>query len=92
MTTTKPLRADAQRNRDALLAKARELFADGARELEQVVTDLLAAGVEEGTVRDDVGAGAVPMVLQGICSACGHPGSRGDADGAVTLVLDGLHR
>ena len=170
MTTTKPLRADAQRNRDALLAKARELFAagcfdlrfddfarlagvgtgtlyrhfptraalaeavyreeltalcgrgrtlqstlpaaealaaflrgvvghlhshqglartlatlmtarpdtlaDGGRELEQVITDLLAAGVEEGTVRDDVGAGAVLMVLQGVCAACGHPGSR----------------
>ena len=33
MTTTKPLRADAQRNRDALLAKARELFADGCFDL-----------------------------------------------------------
>jgi AcrR family transcriptional regulator len=186
VTTTKPLRADAQRNRDTLLAKARELFADGCfdmrfddfarlagvgtgtlyrhfptraalaeavyreeltalcdrgrmlqatlpaaealaaflrgfvsrlhsheglartlatlltarpdtladggRELDQVITDLLAAGVEEGTVRDDVGAGALLMVLQGICTVCGHPGSRGDADGAVTLVLDGLRR
>ena len=186
MTTTKPLRADAQRNRAALLAKARELFADGCfdlrfddfarlagvgtgtlyrhfpnraalaeavyreeltvlcdrgrtlqatlpaaealaaflrgfvshlhrqqglartlgtlmtarpetladggRELEQVITDLLAAGVEEGTIRDDVGAGAVLMVLQGICTACGHPSSRGHADGAVTLLLDGLRR
>ena len=186
MTTTKPLRADARRNRDALLAKARELFAegcfdlrfddfarlagvgtgtlyrhfpnraalteavyreelatlcergrtlqatlpaaealaaflrgfvshlhsqqglartlatlmaaqpdtlaDGGRELEQVVTDLLAAGVEEGTIRDDVGAGAVLAVLQGISTACGQPGTRTDADGAVTLVLDGLRR
>ena len=41
-----------------------------------MITDLLAAGVEEGTVRDDVGAGAVMMVLQGICAACDHPGSR----------------
>jgi hypothetical protein len=39
-----------------------------------------------------VGAGAVLMVLQGVCTACGHPGSRGDADGAVTLLLDGLRR
>jgi AcrR family transcriptional regulator len=184
VATTKPLRADAQRNRDALLAKARELFAegrfdlrfddfarlagvgtgtlyrhfptraalaeavyreeltalcergrtlqatlpaadalagflrglvtylhrhqglaqtlatlmtaqpdtlaDGGRELAQVIADLLAAGVDEGTVRDDVSAGAVLLVVQGICSACGHPSSRGDADGAVTLVLDGL--
>src|SRR5689334_762447 len=29
VTTAKPLRADARRNRDALLAKARELFASG---------------------------------------------------------------
>ena len=184
MTTPKPLRADAQRNRDALLATARELFADGrfdlrfddfarlagvgtgtlyrhfptraalaeavyreeltalcdrgrtllatlpavealaeflrglvdhlhrhqglartlatlmtaqpdtlaegGRELEQVITDLLGAGVEDGTVRDDVSAGAVLVVVQGICAACGHPASRDDAEGAVTLVLDGL--
>ena len=186
MTTRKPLRADARRNRDALLAKARELFADGCfdlrfddfarlagvgtgtlyrhfpnraalaeavyreelttlcergralqgslpaaealavflrglvshlhdqqglartlatlmtaqpdtlaeggRELAQVITDLLAAGVEEGTIRDDVGAGAVLTVIQGISTACGQPGTRADADGAVTLVLDGLRR
>jgi AcrR family transcriptional regulator len=186
VTTAKPLRADARRNRDALLAKARELFAEGhfdlryddfarlagvgvgtlyrhfptraalaeavyreelaaicargralratlpaaealaaflrgfvvhlhahlglartlatlmtersgalaegGRELDRVVAELLAAGVEEGTVRDDVGAGAVMMFLQGICAACGEPGSRDDTDGAVTLVLDGLTR
>ncbi|MEU8664799.1 TetR/AcrR family transcriptional regulator, partial [Actinoplanes philippinensis] len=33
MTTPKPLRADARRNRDALLAKARELFAGGCFDL-----------------------------------------------------------
>ena len=33
MTAAKPLRADAQRNRDALLAKARELFAAGGFDL-----------------------------------------------------------
>ncbi|WP_375424945.1 TetR/AcrR family transcriptional regulator [uncultured Friedmanniella sp.] len=186
MTTRKPLRADAQRNRDALLAKARELFADGCfdlrfddfarlagvgtgtlyrhfptraalaeavyreevtalcsrgrvllatlpaaealtaflqgfvshlhshhglartlgalmsarpdtraeggRDLDQVIADLLAAGVEEGTFRDDASAGAVLMLLQGICTACGDPGSQGDADNAITLVLDGLRR
>ncbi len=186
MTTAKPLRADARRNRDALLAKARELFAEGhfdmrfddfarlagvgtgtlyrhfptrealaeavyreeltamcararelratlpatealaaflrgfvshldanqglartlatlvaarsgilaegGRELGQAIADLLAAGVEEGTVRDDVGVGAVMMAIQGICMACDQPGSRTDADGAVTLVLDGLRR
>ncbi len=33
MTAAKPLRADARRNRDALIAKARELFADGRFDL-----------------------------------------------------------
>ncbi|MEU4163108.1 TetR/AcrR family transcriptional regulator [Actinoplanes sp. NPDC026670] len=187
MTTGKPLRADARRNRDALLAKARELFAggcfdmrfddfaklagvgtgtlyrhfptrealaeavyreeltamcahgrelqatlpaadalavflrgfvthldthqglartlatlmasrtgtlaEGGRELGQVIADLLAGGVQEGAIRDDIGVGAVMMALQGICVACGEPGSRADADGTITLVLDGLrHR
>ncbi|GIF38872.1 TetR/AcrR family transcriptional regulator [Actinoplanes xinjiangensis] len=186
MTTGKPLRADARRNRDALLAKARELFAngcfdlrfddfarlagvgtgtlyrhfptrealaeavyreeleamcaharelqatqpamealttflrglvnhlhtheglartlatlmaarsgtlaDGGRELGRAVSDLLTAGVQQGSIRDDVGAGAVLTALQGICAACEPPGSRADADGAVTLILDGLRR
>ena len=69
-----------------------DTLVDDGREPEKVITDLLAAGVEEGTVRDDVGAGAVLLVVRGICTARGHPGSRGDTDGAVTLVLDGLRR
>ncbi|MEU8663675.1 hypothetical protein AB0C31_44330, partial [Actinoplanes philippinensis] len=60
--------------------------------LSRAVAELLAAGVEQGAVRDDVGPGAVLMALQGICSVCGEPGSRADADGVVTLVLDGLRR
>ena len=75
-----------------LMAARSDALADGGRELDLVITDLLATGVEEGTIRDDVGAGAVMMVLQGICTACDQLGSRADADGAVTLVLDGLRR
>ncbi|GAA2526757.1 TetR/AcrR family transcriptional regulator [Winogradskya humida] len=186
MTTAKPLRADARRNRDALIAKAREVFAagdfdlrfddfaqlagvgtgtlyrhfptrealaeavyreeltamcdrtrelraalpayealeaflrgfvihlhthkglartlttlmvtrsgalaEGGQALGQAITDLLTAAVEDGSIRDDVGIGAVMMTLQGICSAFDHPGSQVDADGAVTLLLDGLRR
>ncbi|MFC4068893.1 TetR/AcrR family transcriptional regulator [Actinoplanes subglobosus] len=73
-----------------LMATRSGTLAEGGRELGQAVTDLLAAGVEQGSVRDDVGTGAVMMALQGICVACGEPGSRADADGVVTLVLDGL--
>lgn len=76
----------------SLLTAHPDTLEDGGRELGQVITDLLGAGVEEGTIRGDAGAGAVLMVLQGICTACGHPGTRADADGAVTLVIDGLRR
>ncbi|HWS35716.1 MAG TPA: TetR/AcrR family transcriptional regulator [Actinoplanes sp.] len=73
-----------------LMASRTDTLADGGRELDRVVTDLLTAGVEEGAIRADVSAGAVMMVLQGICAVCDQRGSRADADGAVTLVLDGL--
>ncbi|WP_433796847.1 TetR/AcrR family transcriptional regulator [Actinoplanes sp. CA-252034] len=75
-----------------LMATRTGTLADGGRELGEAVTGLLTAGVEQGAVRDDVGAGAVLMALQGICVACGEPGSRADADGVVTLILDGLRR
>ena len=75
-----------------LMAGRSDVLADGGRELDRVIAGLLAKGVEEGTIRDDVGAGAVMMVLQGICAACDQLGPRDDADGAVTLVLDGLRR
>lgn len=75
-----------------LMAGRSDALADGGRELDEVVAELLVAGAEDGTLRDDVGAGAVMMVLQGICTACDQPGSRVDADGAVTLVIDGLAR
>ncbi|EXG81873.1 TetR/AcrR family transcriptional regulator [Cryptosporangium arvum] len=75
-----------------LMASRSDALADGGRELDRTIADLLAAGVEEGTIRDDVGAGAVMMALQGICTACSEPGSRDDADGTVTLVVDGLRR
>jgi AcrR family transcriptional regulator len=64
---------------------------EGSRALEQAVTDLVAAAVAEGTVRDDVDAGAVMMALHGIGAAHDRPGWRAEADGVITLVLDGLH-
>jgi AcrR family transcriptional regulator len=63
---------------------------EGSRELEQAVIDLVAAAVQEGTVRDDVDAGAVMMALHGIGAAHDRPGWRSEADGVITLVLDGL--
>ncbi|MBB2948989.1 AcrR family transcriptional regulator [Actinoplanes lutulentus] len=75
-----------------LMAARTDTLADGGRELESVIADLLTGGIVEGTIRDDVSAGAVMMILQGICTACGQPGSRADMDGAVTIAIDGLRR
>ncbi|MEU8080951.1 TetR/AcrR family transcriptional regulator [Catellatospora citrea] len=75
-----------------LMAGRSDPLAEGGRELGQAIAELLAAGVKDGTIRDDVGVGAVMMALQGICAACDQPGAQADADGTVTLVLDGLRR
>jgi AcrR family transcriptional regulator len=67
-------------------------LAEGSQALEQAVTDLVAAAVRDGAVRDDVGSGAVMMALHGIGAAHDRPDWRAEADGVITLVLDGLHR
>ncbi|MEU3169729.1 hypothetical protein, partial [Streptosporangium sp. NPDC006930] len=50
------------------------------------------AAARDGAVRDDVNAGAVMMALHGIGAAHDRPGWRAEADGVITLVLDGLRR
>lgn len=66
--------------------------AKSGRALEQAFTDLVAAAVQDGAVRDDVNAGAVLMALRGIGAAHDRPGWRAEADDVITLVLDGLRR
>ncbi|MFI6916951.1 hypothetical protein, partial [Streptosporangium sp. NPDC050284] len=56
------------------------------------VTDLVAAAARDGAVRDDVNAGAVMMALHGIGAAHDRPDWRAEADGVITLLLDGLRR
>lgn len=75
-----------------LMATRSAALAEGSQALEQTVTDLVAAAAEDGAVRDDVGAGAVLMALHGIGAAHDRPGWRAEADGVITLVLDGLRR
>lgn len=75
-----------------LMADRSGVLAEGSRALEQAVTDLVAAAVKDGAVRDDVGAGAVMMALHGIGAAHDRPGWRAEADGVITLVLDGLRQ
>jgi hypothetical protein len=50
------------------------------------------SAVRDGTVRDDVDAGAVMMTLHDISAAHDRPDWRAEADDVITLVLDGLRR
>jgi AcrR family transcriptional regulator len=73
-----------------LMATRSDALAEGGRALERAVTDLVTSAVRAGAVRDDVGAGAVMMAVHGIGAAHDRPGWRAEADGVITLVLDGL--
>lgn len=75
-----------------LMTTGSDVLAEGSRALEQAVTDLVAAAVRDGHLRDDVPAGAVMMALHGIGAAHDRPDWRAEADGVITLVLDGLRR
>ncbi|PRY38997.1 TetR/AcrR family transcriptional regulator [Umezawaea tangerina] len=80
------------RTLSTLMATHSTALTEGSRALEQAVIDLVAAAVRDGTVRDDVDAGAVMMALHGISAGHDRPGWRAEADGVITLVLDGLRR
>ncbi|SDG25553.1 TetR/AcrR family transcriptional regulator [Pseudonocardia oroxyli] len=73
-----------------LMTNAAGAQAEGGHALEQAVTDLVAAAVRAGEVRDDVGAGAIMMALHGIGAAHDRPHWRTEADDVVTLLLAGL--
>lgn len=75
-----------------LMTTGSDVLAEGSRALEQAVTDLVAAAVRDGHLRDDVPAGAVMMALHGVGAAHDRPDWRAEADGVITLVLDGLRR
>ncbi|MBE1501849.1 AcrR family transcriptional regulator [Amycolatopsis lexingtonensis] len=75
-----------------LMADRSGALAEGSQALEQAVTDLVAAAVRDGAVREDANAGAVMMALHGIGAAHDRPDWRAEADGLITLVLDGLSR
>ncbi|APU13442.1 MULTISPECIES: TetR/AcrR family transcriptional regulator [Actinoalloteichus] len=75
-----------------IMADRSGALAEGSRALEQAVTDLVAAAVQDGAVRDDVDAGAVMMALHGIGAAHDRPNWRAEADDVITLVLAGLRR
>ncbi len=73
-----------------LLSSGSDALVAGSQALEQAVTDLVAGAVADGSLRGDVGAGTVMMALHGIGAAHDRPEWRAEADGVITLVLDGL--
>jgi AcrR family transcriptional regulator len=74
-----------------LMATRSGALAEGGQALEDAVGDLVDDAVRDGTVRADADAGAVMMALHGIGAAHDHrPGWRAEADGVITLLLDGL--
>jgi AcrR family transcriptional regulator len=75
-----------------LLAAAPDQMARGGRDLELAFAELVADGVAAGVIRDDLPAGSVMMALHGIGAANDRPEWRTEADGVITLVIDGLTR
>jgi AcrR family transcriptional regulator len=63
---------------------------DGGIELERTVADLLTRAALDGAVRNDVGVGAVMIVLHGIGSATDRPLWASESRAAVELLLAGL--
>lgn len=74
----------------ALLAAAPDEMARGGRELESAVAELVDDAVRAGVGRPDVRAGAIMMALHGIGAAQDRPDWRAEADGVITLVIDGF--
>ncbi|WP_203821449.1 TetR/AcrR family transcriptional regulator [Paractinoplanes ferrugineus] len=74
----------------SLMAGQSAALADGTRALTQAVADLLTTGAASGSLRDDVGPGAIMMALHGICAAYDQPTFKPDADALITLLLAGL--
>lgn len=70
------------------LATREGAMLEGGRALREAVTLLMAAA----DVREDVGPEAVMMALNGICASYDQPHWEPQAQGVVTLILDGLRR
>jgi AcrR family transcriptional regulator len=64
--------------------------AEGGSELERTLTDLMARGVSDGTIRDDASAGAVMMALHGIGAAADGPRRVSEAQQVASLLARGL--
>ncbi|MFD4668850.1 TetR/AcrR family transcriptional regulator [Lentzea sp. NPDC058450] len=73
-----------------LMGTRSSALAEGSQALEEAVLGLLDVAARDGAIRRDVDGGAVMMALHGIGAAHDRPNWRVEADGVVTLLLDGL--
>lgn len=76
----------------ALMATHSDEFSEGSRALEDAVTELVASGVAEGSIRRDANAGSVMMALHGVSGARDRPNWRAEADGLIALLVEGLRQ
>jgi AcrR family transcriptional regulator len=67
-------------------------LAEGGRELEDAVRELVDAEVAAGAIRDDVEPGAVLIAMHGIASTLDRPSWRSEADSVIALLSEGLRR
>ncbi|GAA1235178.1 TetR/AcrR family transcriptional regulator [Kitasatospora nipponensis] len=79
--------ADALR---ALVASGVNPYAQSHELMLAALTTLLAAGVEAGSIRSDIGATDLFAGLTGIALAAGRPDQRAQAERLLDLTLDGL--
>lgn len=67
-----------------------DAVAEGGHAIEAAISELVTRAAADGTIRDDVRAGAVLIALHGITASHGQPGWNADSHGVVALVVDGL--
>ncbi|MBF4994721.1 TetR/AcrR family transcriptional regulator [Arthrobacter gandavensis] len=64
--------------------------AAGGSEIERTLSSLMLAAAKEGTIRDDVGPGAVLVAFHGIGSASDRPEWATEARDLAALIIQGL--
>ncbi|WP_432013597.1 TetR/AcrR family transcriptional regulator [Streptomyces cucumeris] len=75
---------------NAVIASGSDLFTDSRRILTDAVGALMAAGAEDGTLREGIGSDDVLLALSGFAQSTGDYGSREQADRLADLLLVGL--
>ena len=67
-------------------------LAEGSQALEKAVENLVAAAIRDGSIRDDVRAGAIMMAMHGVGAALDRPDWRNEADDLMVLLIGGLRQ